>query len=203
MGGIAGINAARAWAGQPLVTPPPTSALRCLIAHLTKSDPAHFQPMNTNSACFRLSPSRRVTRIEAASHPATSRRGFLTHGSRNPGFPDVLLVQDGASPQTVRAYASDLAQFQAFAGTVLNARGVLPLESVNSALIREFSPPEIARGQKPPWREKWPACAVFSLSGACRSSAGESGRGGARAETSQTTSPGSDEGCCRCSDGVS
>ena len=44
------------------------------------------------------------------------------------GFLDVLLVQDGASPQTVRAYASDLAQFQAFAGTVLNARGVLPLE---------------------------------------------------------------------------
>lgn len=63
-------------------------------------------------------------------------------------FLDVLLVQDGASPQTVRAYASDLAQFQAFAGTVLNARGVLPLESVNSALIREFLAARDRQGDK-------------------------------------------------------
>ncbi|MCE7978325.1 MAG: methylenetetrahydrofolate--tRNA-(uracil(54)-C(5))-methyltransferase (FADH(2)-oxidizing) TrmFO [Nitrospira sp. NTP1] len=52
MGGIAGINAARGLAGQPLVTPPPTSAHGCLMAHITKSDPAHFQPMNTNFGLF-------------------------------------------------------------------------------------------------------------------------------------------------------
>ena len=52
MGGIAGINAARGLADQPLVTPPPNSAHGCLIAHITKSDPAHFQPMNTNFGLF-------------------------------------------------------------------------------------------------------------------------------------------------------
>lgn len=52
MGGIAGINAARGLADQPLVTPPPNSAHGCLMAHITKSDPAHFQPMNTNFGLF-------------------------------------------------------------------------------------------------------------------------------------------------------
>jgi methylenetetrahydrofolate--tRNA-(uracil-5-)-methyltransferase len=52
MGGIAGINAARGLADQPLVTPPPNSAHGCLIAHIAKSDPAHFQPMNTNFGLF-------------------------------------------------------------------------------------------------------------------------------------------------------
>lgn len=52
MGGLAGINAARAWAGYPLITPPPTTAHGCLIAHVTSSDPRHFQPMNTNFGLF-------------------------------------------------------------------------------------------------------------------------------------------------------
>lgn len=52
MGGLAGINAARALAGLPLVTPPPTTAHGCLIAHLTGSDPGNFQPMNTNFGLF-------------------------------------------------------------------------------------------------------------------------------------------------------
>ncbi len=52
MGGLAGINAARGLAGLPLVTPPPTSAHGCLIGHIAKSDPRHFQPMNTNFGLF-------------------------------------------------------------------------------------------------------------------------------------------------------
>ncbi|NJL16708.1 MAG: methylenetetrahydrofolate--tRNA-(uracil(54)-C(5))-methyltransferase (FADH(2)-oxidizing) TrmFO [Nitrospira sp.] len=52
MGGLAGINAARALAGKPLITPPPTTAHGCLIAHVTASDPRHFQPMNTNFGLF-------------------------------------------------------------------------------------------------------------------------------------------------------
>ena len=52
MGGIAGINTARALAGKPLITPPPTTAHGCLIAHVTASDPRHFQPMNTNFGLF-------------------------------------------------------------------------------------------------------------------------------------------------------
>jgi len=52
MGGMAGINAARALAGEPLITPPPTTAHGCLIAHVTASDPRHFQPMNTNFGLF-------------------------------------------------------------------------------------------------------------------------------------------------------
>ncbi|TKS60475.1 MAG: methylenetetrahydrofolate--tRNA-(uracil(54)-C(5))-methyltransferase (FADH(2)-oxidizing) TrmFO [Nitrospira sp.] len=52
MGGLAGINAARALAGLPLVTPPPTTAHGCLVSHIALSDPRHFQPMNTNFGLF-------------------------------------------------------------------------------------------------------------------------------------------------------
>jgi methylenetetrahydrofolate--tRNA-(uracil-5-)-methyltransferase len=49
---LAGINAARALAGEPLITPPPTTAHGCLVSHITSSDPRHFQPMNTNFGLF-------------------------------------------------------------------------------------------------------------------------------------------------------
>ncbi len=52
MGGFAGINAARALAGLPLVTPPATTAHGCLVSHVASSDPKHFQPMNTNYGLF-------------------------------------------------------------------------------------------------------------------------------------------------------
>ena len=58
MGGLAGINAARGLAGLPLITPEPTTAHGCLIAHVTTSDPRHFQPMNTNFGLFPPLPSR-------------------------------------------------------------------------------------------------------------------------------------------------
>ncbi len=52
MGGLAGINATRVLAGQPSVTPPPTSAHGALMCYVTASDPRHFQPMNTNFGLF-------------------------------------------------------------------------------------------------------------------------------------------------------
>lgn len=52
MGGFAGINAARALSGLPLVTPPATTAHGCLVGHVASSDPKHFQPMNTNYGLF-------------------------------------------------------------------------------------------------------------------------------------------------------
>ena len=52
MGGIAGINTARALAGLPLVTPPPTTAHGCLLSYITTTDPRHFQPMNMNFGLF-------------------------------------------------------------------------------------------------------------------------------------------------------
>lgn len=58
MGGLAGINAARSLTGEPLVTPPPTSAHGCLMTHITRSDPAHFQPMNTNFGLFPPVPAK-------------------------------------------------------------------------------------------------------------------------------------------------
>ncbi len=63
-------------------------------------------------------------------------------------FLDVLAVQEGASPQTIRAYASDLAQFQAFAQAALKPRGALALESVEPALIREFLAARDRQGEK-------------------------------------------------------
>lgn len=56
MGGLAGINAARGLAGQPLLVPPPTTAHGCLVSYITTSDPKHFQPMNTNFGLFPPAP---------------------------------------------------------------------------------------------------------------------------------------------------
>lgn len=51
-GGLAGINAARALADLPLVTPPLTTAHGALINYITTSDARYFQPMNTNFGLF-------------------------------------------------------------------------------------------------------------------------------------------------------
>ena len=51
-GGLAGINAGRALAGLPLVTPPPATAHGALVQYITTSDARHFQPMNTNFGLF-------------------------------------------------------------------------------------------------------------------------------------------------------
>jgi len=45
---LAGINAARALRGQPLVTLPATTMLGALCHYVTHADPQHFQPMKAN-----------------------------------------------------------------------------------------------------------------------------------------------------------
>jgi methylenetetrahydrofolate--tRNA-(uracil-5-)-methyltransferase len=57
-GGLAGINAARALAGLPLITPPLATAHGALINYITTSDAKHFQPMNTNFGLFPPLPTR-------------------------------------------------------------------------------------------------------------------------------------------------
>ncbi len=51
-GGLAGLNAARLVAAQPLVTPPPTTAHGALLHYITTCEPKHFQPINTNFGIF-------------------------------------------------------------------------------------------------------------------------------------------------------
>lgn len=63
-------------------------------------------------------------------------------------FLDVLAVQEGASPQTIRAYTSDLAQFQTFALAALKPHGALAVESIEAALIREFLAARDRTGEK-------------------------------------------------------
>ncbi len=63
-------------------------------------------------------------------------------------FLDALAVQQGASPQTIRAYASDLAQFQVFARNALDPRVPLVPESIEPALIRAFLASLDRRGEK-------------------------------------------------------
>ncbi len=63
-------------------------------------------------------------------------------------FLDVLAVQQNASSQTIRAYASDLAQFHAFALGVPQPGGTLVPESVTPALIREFLAARDRTGEK-------------------------------------------------------
>ncbi len=52
MGYLAGMNAARLLAGQTTAVPPETTAHGALIQYITKSDPAFFQPINTNFGLF-------------------------------------------------------------------------------------------------------------------------------------------------------
>ncbi len=52
MGLLAGINAACRARGREPVVPPAATAHGALITHLTRSDPAHFQPSNVNFGLF-------------------------------------------------------------------------------------------------------------------------------------------------------
>ncbi|HQV12979.1 MAG TPA: site-specific integrase, partial [Nitrospira sp.] len=63
-------------------------------------------------------------------------------------FLDVLAVQEGASPQTIRAYTSDLAQFRAFALAALKPRDTLTVESIEAGVIREFLASRDRAGEK-------------------------------------------------------
>jgi methylenetetrahydrofolate--tRNA-(uracil-5-)-methyltransferase len=49
---LAGINAGRCLAGQPLLVPPPTTALGSLLAYVTDVERRQFQPMNANYGLF-------------------------------------------------------------------------------------------------------------------------------------------------------
>ncbi len=57
-GGLAGINAARALADLPLITPPLATAHGALINYITTSEAKHFQPMNTNFGIFPPLPTK-------------------------------------------------------------------------------------------------------------------------------------------------
>jgi methylenetetrahydrofolate--tRNA-(uracil-5-)-methyltransferase len=52
MGLLAGINSTRLLAGRQPATPPADTAMGALVAHLTESDPARFQPSNINFGLF-------------------------------------------------------------------------------------------------------------------------------------------------------
>jgi methylenetetrahydrofolate--tRNA-(uracil-5-)-methyltransferase len=52
MGLLAGLNGFRLASGLAPVTPPPETAMGSLVAHLTTSDPKHFQPSNINFGLF-------------------------------------------------------------------------------------------------------------------------------------------------------
>lgn len=79
MGGLAGINAARALAGLSLVTPPPTTAHGCLVSYITTSDPRHFQPMNMNFGLF--PPLSRPVRDKALKRQMVSQRALEDHAA--------------------------------------------------------------------------------------------------------------------------
>lgn len=79
MGGLAGINAARALAGLPLVIPPATTAHGCLASYITTSDPRHFQPMNMNFGLF--PPLSRPVRDKTLKRQAISQRALEDHAA--------------------------------------------------------------------------------------------------------------------------
>ena len=57
-GGLAGINAAKALAGQPIETPPEATAHGALLNYITTSDSKYFQPINTNFGLFPPFPTK-------------------------------------------------------------------------------------------------------------------------------------------------
>ena len=56
-GGLAGINAAKTLAGEPIVPPPETTAHGALLQYITTSEAKYFQPINTNFGLFPPLPS--------------------------------------------------------------------------------------------------------------------------------------------------
>jgi len=52
MGLLAGINAARMAKEEPLIIPPPTTAIGSLVHYITAPEVKHFQPMNVNFGLF-------------------------------------------------------------------------------------------------------------------------------------------------------
>ena len=63
-------------------------------------------------------------------------------------FLTALTVQQGASPQTIRAYASDLLQFHVFAQDVRNRRRPVTPKSIEPAVIRDFLAARDRMGEK-------------------------------------------------------
>ena len=63
-------------------------------------------------------------------------------------FLDRLAVQEGASPQTIRAYTSDLAQFRAFAVAAVQPHRALAVDSIDASLIRDFLASRDRLGEK-------------------------------------------------------
>lgn len=57
-GFLAGIAAARLVKDQPILLPPPETALGALMHHITNADVKHFQPMNVNYGLFPELPGR-------------------------------------------------------------------------------------------------------------------------------------------------
>ena len=116
MGGLAGINAARALAGLPLVTPPPTTAHGCLITHMPSSDPRHFQPdeyeFRSFSAAVRSSNRDKENKRRLISQRALEDFDGMEDTIR--AFVTFLEVEHGASPETLRNYGSDFRQLDTF-----------------------------------------------------------------------------------------
>lgn len=58
MGWLAGVNAARLARQQPLLSPPPETAMGALVRHITNTEVRDFQPMNVNFGLFPPLPGR-------------------------------------------------------------------------------------------------------------------------------------------------
>ena len=74
MGLIAGINGARLIRGEEAVSPPDTTAHGSLLAYLTRSNAAGFQPMNINFGLF--PPPPRPLRDKQERRRAIERRAM-------------------------------------------------------------------------------------------------------------------------------
>ena len=75
MGLLAGLNAARMAAGEAPLTPPEETAHGALVGHITRSDPARFQPSNVNFGLF--PPLGKRIRRKRERYEALSARALL------------------------------------------------------------------------------------------------------------------------------
>ena len=138
-GGLAGLHAAKALAGQPIITPPETTAHGALLNYITTADQSIFNLSTRTLDCFRLYRSRFETSKKSVGRFNNEQKKSFKVDDAIRAFVTFLDIERGASRETIRSYHSDLRQFLTFLkNSSLPPVAAPTLASVDVLTIRSY-----------------------------------------------------------------